>query len=63
MQIQNRSTLQISKARWKVTSPTGKIKLSLSRTNLFKQQEERGIVQKNLLGGNIMQLLIHRGEV
>jgi hypothetical protein len=36
MQIQNRSTLQIPKARWKYTSPTCEIRLSFSRTIFFK---------------------------
>jgi hypothetical protein len=43
MQSQNSSTLQLPKARWKVTSPTGKIRLSFSRANLFKKQEEHEV--------------------
>jgi hypothetical protein len=38
MQSQNCSTLQPPKARWKVTSPTGKTRLSFSRTNLFNSK-------------------------
>jgi hypothetical protein len=36
MQCQNRSILPRPKARWKATSPIGKIRLSFSCTNLFK---------------------------
>jgi hypothetical protein len=58
MQSPNRSTLQPPKARWKVTSHTGKAWLSVSHDRPFQQQVEYGIVHRNLQSSNIDATLV-----
>jgi hypothetical protein len=47
--VKIRSTFQPLKARWKAKSPTGKVILSFSYTNLSNLQEEHGVCAQVLV--------------